>query len=138
MKTDNGKATAFWLELVLSLTALAVCGCICLVLFVQADAASKRSRAETEALIRAQSAAEAFKAAAAAQLDRQGNSLLRVCYGPDWTPSSEADAAYCMETSYSEKDAVASAQITVRTQPGGEVICALTVKKYLPERRELP
>lgn len=132
LKSNHGKATAFWLELVLSLCAMMICGCICLVVFVQADRASKLSRAETEALLRLQSVAEQFKVAPSSPSSEWANG---VRYDASWAElSGESGAVYQMEVALSEKDGIAQASLTMKTVKDGQALCTLNVKKYLPER----
>ncbi len=140
---NTNKSTAFWIELILSLTAMAVCGGICLVVFVKADSISRRSQAEIEATTRIQSAAEQFKATGDPGMGTESGLTAgeekTEYFSGDWSETEDPDGAvYRLRRTVSEfSGGLAAVSFSMEynspDSAGQEPIFQLTVKKYLTE-----
>lgn len=133
---------AFLIELLFSMTALGICAAICLAGFVRADTISSDSQNLSQAVIRAQSAAEAFRSDPAAfVLDDSGNPgrLIPTFYDENWNPApARVIPGYTVWGYYDMPgdDGLCTAQIdiapTAENNEPIEAFYSLTVSKYLP------
>ncbi len=86
---NERSAKLFFLELILMLLSFALCAVVCIRIFANAHRISAQSRQTSAAIVKAQTAAETFKASAwtdAGALlgaDTQGNRII-VYYDPSW------------------------------------------------------
>ena len=140
MRRQQSKSVVFLTELLLALMIFALCASTCASLFGWAHRISKESSELSQAVVAAQSGAEAFKAissqdglAAAVQGTIEG-SICLVGYDDDWKVSKLADASYIMQIHFSEEDILRRASISVLHQTG-EIIYALEATALYTEGR---
>lgn len=108
------------LEIVAAVFLFAIISGICATLFVQAKEISQDSANLTMAMVQAQRAAEAFKAAdgdavatAALLKGAAEEDVVMLAFGPDWQPA-QGEAAYTLTAAMSREGELARAVITVR------------------------
>ncbi len=134
----TSKSGLFLLEMLIIIVFFAATSAICVRLFVYSAQLSDRSSALTEAMVRAQSAAEAVKAAEGDETLLESllhgdweNGVLRVFYNQDFQalPDDE-DAQYILTVEQDlDGSGLLAATVTVAKE-NGETICTLPVGKY--------
>lgn len=143
----RSKAGLFLVELIILILFFAVAGAICVRLFVTAHLDSMEGENLSQAVLAAQSAAEAYKctdttAEAVACLPgaRETQEGFDLLYDAQWTPTDDANAAYMVCVRLTWREGVGEAQIDALPYvPYGDrdgqsrepSIYTLTVKKLL-------
>ena len=136
MRRQQSKSVVFLTELLLALMIFALCSSICASLFGLAHRIIQESGELSQAVVLAQSGAEAFKAinspagtATAVQGVLEG-SVCMVGYDKTWRVSGLADARYIMQIQFLEEDIVNRASISVQHQSGEEIFAleAMTLR----------
>jgi hypothetical protein len=125
------KSRLFFLELMVCMLFFCVCSAICLGVFARAHQMSAQSAAMTHALLRAESAAEAYKAAdgdlsAAAQwLDGSlDGTTVTIYYDDTWQTVSGETASYVLTIS-SRDGSCPTAEVRVAELDGETALCTL-------------
>jgi hypothetical protein len=129
----------FLTELIVGILFFAFAGAICVSLFVRAHLVSMQSSDLSLAVIKAQSAAEAFEssdgssAALAALLDaREQDGEVVAGYDRQGNPQNDDLAAYVLRVRITESNALYTADI--RVQKGDEPLYQISTAKYAPGR----
>jgi hypothetical protein len=125
------KSRLFFLELMVCILFFCVCSAICLGVFARAHQMSAQSAAMTHALLRAESAAEAYKAAggdlsAAAQwLDGSlDGTTVTIYYDDTWQTVSGETASYVLTIS-SRDGSCPTAEVRVAELDSETALCTL-------------
>jgi len=127
MKRQQASSAVFLTEILLSLMIFALCASVCASLFIWSNRLSNRSGALSQAVIAAQSGAEAFKnndspEAVAAALDgavTEGGCT--VYYNAGWMADAMDKASYLMRIQFRQDAGLRNAIIVVSDIDGAEV-----------------
>ena len=127
MRRQQSKSVVFLTELLLALMIFALCSSICASLFAWSYRLSGYSVALSQAVVAAQSAAEAFKRttspeglASTLEGTVEGGDCA-VGYDEDWKATRLADAAYVMRVRFAQDDILRRGLISVRDADGEEI-----------------
>jgi hypothetical protein len=125
------KSRLFFLELMVCMLFFCVCSAICLGVFARAHQMSAQSAAMTHALLRAESAAEAYKtadgdlSAAARWLDGSlDGDTVTIYYDADWQTAARDTAAYVLTIS-SRDGNCPTAEVRVAAVDDETALCTL-------------
>lgn len=118
---NYAKSEIFLMEFIIVVLFFALCSAVCISAFAKAENISRQSRDMNEALILAQSAAEALKAGEYQELE---NLKMQV----------EEEGRYSIEVLQSLQGDMMIGDIAVYEKDGkSDAICQIQVKKYTPE-----
>lgn len=143
------KSQLFLMEFIAVVLFFALCSSICISAFVKANNMSKESKELNHANILAQSAAESIKALQYTNIDQlekltglhkvEKNKYLgyydadfKELNQQDLKKDGNANTVYVMEVDMALEHKMLIAQVHVTKKNSKELICKLTVKKYLP------
>ena len=138
MRRQQASSAVFLTEILLSLMIFALCASVCASLFIWSNRLSDRSGALSQAVIAAQSGAEAFKNSAspeavAAALDGAvTDGGCTVYYNAGWMADVAENASYLMRIQFRQEAGLRGAAIVVSDMQGAEVY-ALDVSALLTE-----
>ncbi|MDR0501170.1 MAG: hypothetical protein LBG97_08045 [Coriobacteriales bacterium] len=122
MTAIASRSRAFFLELLLCLAIFAICAAIALQVFAEAHLVSERSSALSHLNIEVQSAAEKFKLFGDSQsfneaigTSRDDNNMLTCYYTSDYVRTTDTDAPYVIQISFSTDDQFAALSSEVKS-----------------------
>ncbi len=127
MKRQHSRSVVFLTEVLLALMIFAMCSSVCAGLLVRAYRLSKESGSLNQAVLVAQSGAEAFKNRPEAQamaLILQGvaeEGACRVYYDEGWQPTTAGGAAYILHIVPQQRASLRFAEILVSDSKGAEI-----------------
>lgn len=125
---------AFLIELLFAMVAMGICAAICLAGFVHSDRLSQRSYAQSQSVVRVQTAVEQFKADPMAAGVSADAKTLRY-YDSEWNEvDAQVEDGYRLElTSCTEEQGLYSALFCMWSEEGA-ALYSVETKKYLPAR----
>ena len=127
MRRQQSKSVVFLTELLLALMIFSLCASTCARLFGWAHRISGDSSKLSQAVVAAQSGAEAFKripspeGVANVLEGTVEEGICIVSYDEEWKTIGTQDAVYVMEIRFAEEGVLRGAAISVRDLSGGEI-----------------
>lgn len=127
MRRQHSRSAVFLIEILLALLIFALCSSVCAGLLVRAYRLSKESGSLNQAVIAAQSGAEAFKNRPGVHdlaLSLEGVAEDGVCYvyyDEGWLPTTAPEAAYIMRIAPEQQDDLQVAEILVSDRQAREI-----------------
>jgi len=132
--TNRSKSTLFLIEQLIVIAVFAICAAACISILTAAYFNASDSSAASHAILRAESAAEVFKATggdgntvaevlSGTYNTRSGHSTVTVHYDNDWQLSHEVYASYMLSiTYYATAESIIEAELTVERITGEELV----------------
>ena len=134
--THRSKSTLFLIEQLIVIAVFAICAVACISILTAAYFNANDSKSTSHAILRAESAAEVFKATGGDENavlgilegtrgERHGYSGVTVYYNNDWQVSNEGNASYVLHIGYHPRrltDALILADLTVDRITGEELV----------------
>ncbi len=138
---NTSKAKYFLVELIVNSLLFAICAAICASLYAMGFVQSKESKDISRAMVEAQNAAEAFKAAAgdtSQLIDMINcNEDFVIYYDKDWNNIADGeDYSYQLKLEEIGEGKLKQARISLSDLESSEIL-TIEVSKYLPTAKEV-